>query len=224
MVKERLSWKNPFGLYPGNYRLEIAIEELDAAGEAESISDPEVYRTLTTLKLSPRWLPARRRDRLVSEHFGERGYSLEKRTFLGPGSELTLDFDEKYQISALGMVSSSQCYASFAQGKEIARISIHTGGEEEFEFPVRVGVETAKCWWEFSLPEKRKHRLAPIFRSWSSRSGEKEFRGYEYRALFPLPRPSTISSMTVKNVSENAGFSIADIILIPWEVEPDIAP
>lgn len=224
VVEERLSWKNPFGLYPGNYRLEVAIEDLDHDGEAVSISDQEVYRTLTTLKLSPRWLPAFRRDRLVSEYFGERAYSLKKRTFLGPGSELILDFDEKKQISAIGMVSSSQCYASFPQGKEIARIIIHSGGGEEFEFPVRVGVETAKCWWESVVPRKRKHRLAPVFRSWPVRYGENEFQAYEYRALFPLPHPSAISSMSVKNVSENAGFSIIDIILIPEEVDSDLNP
>ena len=224
VAEERLTWKNPFGLYPGNYRLEIAIEELDTDGAAATISDQQVYRTLTTLKLSPRWLPARRRDRLVSEHFGERANPLEKRTFLGPGSELTLDFDEKNQISAVGMVSSSQCYASFPQGKEIARITLHTAEGGEFKFPVRAGVETSKCWWEAVVPRKRKHRLAPVFRSWPVRSGETEFQAYEYRTLFPLPHPSAISSMSVKNVSENAGFSITDIILIPGEVESDLNP
>ncbi len=216
VAKQTLTWESPFHLYPGNYRLEIALEKPARAGEACATGQKGEYHALTVLPAAPRWLPAHTRESLIRQYFGATAHPLGKRSFLGPGVELDLEVAGEGKIAALGMVSSAQCYSSFPQGREIARVIV-SAGEDEFEFPVRMGIETAKCWWEAATTGMRKHRQAMVFRTWPVNNGEGNFRAFEYRAVFPLPQPLVISGLRVKNTSENAGLSIADIILVPEE-------
>lgn len=215
VVRQELDWENPFHLYPGKYRLEIALAEAAVADSAAGVMRDPVYHTLDVLELSPSWLPSRLRAEQISGHFGDAAYPLGKRTFLGPGSELGMTVAGEKKTAAVALVTSAQCYASFPQGREIARLIVSTGEGKKYDFPIRMGIETARTWWEGSPPALRMHRQAPVFRTWPIKRDGREFPAADYRAVFSFPEPGVISSFRVINVSANSGLYIEDIILIP---------
>lgn len=214
-VKPVLLWRNSSALYPGNYRLEVALTEAGPGGTEGALPDQDDYIPLAEMEIPPRWFPSSPRYELIKRHFGAGAYPVKKRTLLGPGSELVLEIDGSEPVTAIGMVSSARCFASFSQGRELARLTVRTGEGREYEFPISMGVDTAKCWWEASAPRKRGHRLAPLFRSWRVGPEAGKFSAHEYRAIFSLPCPAVVTSLTLNNIDQRAGLDIAEIILIP---------
>jgi len=173
------------------------------------------YLQLTSFALIPAWISGPGREELMKRHFGDGARSLGKGTFLGPGTELVIDFEEKEKVAGLGLVSYGHTSNSLSQGSPLGEIVVNSNDSGELILPITIGVHTAEVWWEYSPLWRVKHRQAPIYRSWPVSCRGKEFRAHEYYTLYSFPHPQAIKKIQFRNVSQKSGLSIIDLILIP---------
>lgn len=211
VVKRSFSWEDPLVLYPGRVRLEIAFY-LPEKGENLRAGGGD-YLPLTSFHLKPAWVPAPSRDGRIRECFGPGARALGKKTFLGPGGELTINLKDKPRVAALGLISYSHASNFLSQGKVLAKLIAET--EEGVKvFPVSAGRETAEVWWEYVPSWRGKHQRASIFASWPVSYRGKNFQAHEYYALFPFPRPLIVTSLKLKQVAGSSGLAVFNLILI----------
>ena len=215
VVKKKLSWKLPPVIYPGTIDWRLAFSEPVPPVGREGTAVERKLIPLPSFQLKPGWTSAVDRGRLVREYFGTAARALGKSTFLGPGAELELSFNDGEMAEGVGIVSCLHRGSSIPQGEAVGWISVKTEEGDDQAYPVIAGKDTAEVWWEFAEPWRRKHQQAPIFISWQVDSGKKQFKAHEYYAILSFPRPLTVKDLTFRNCSEKSGWYISDIVLIP---------
>ncbi len=219
-AREVVSTNLPFVLYPGKVSLRVAFRDIRSGKRLKSNSHDKEYYPLGEFNLTPAWREVSPRRGLVEERFGKGSRPLGRSVFLGPGSEVELEFTGEERVRALGLISYGHSSFSLPQGGLLGRLTLRTGEEGELVFPVTAGVETAEVWWENPPPLGRKHGPAPVFRSWPAVSGGEEFEAREYYAVFRLPRPLTLKSLRFENLSRRSGWHISDIVIVPSTSAP----
>jgi hypothetical protein len=125
-----------------------------------------------------------------------------------------LDFATPAAAAGVGVVSYLHRGAFLPQGTPAARILVETEGKESYSYSVVAGRDTADVWWQYADPWQRKHRLAPVFKSWKVNAGGKRFQAHEYYAVFSFPRPLAVKKLKFRNSSQKSGWRISDIVLI----------
>ncbi len=215
VVTERLCWKIPAVIYPGTVNWGLSFSKPDPPAGREEAAGVRDLLSLPPFRLKPAWMPAAERGRLVRERFGSRAISLAKSTFLGPGDELKLSFDEAKTAVGVGLVSYLHRGVSLPQGATVGRLFVETEGRETQSYSIVAGRDTADVWWEYAEPWRRKHQPAPVFRSWPVKSRRKGFQGHEYYAVLRFPRLLPVKGLKFRNSSDKSGWYISDIVLIP---------
>ena len=215
IVQRRLVFRLPPVLYPGSldWRIAFPLPSLMWGGEEETANG--IYLALPTISLEPGWAAAAEQREGVKRHFGESAYAVGKRTFLGPGTEIRLDFPGGQEAGGVGLISYLHRGPSIPQGTAVGSISVTTEEGVDRVYPVIAGRDTAEVWWEFAPNWRRKHKQAPIFRSWPVNSREKQFKACEYYAILSFPRTFIVKALTFKNCLGKSGWHISNIILLP---------
>ena len=213
VVKVVVSREIPLVLYPGSIQMDISIYDPELGGGLETGGAKSLG--LVSFNLSPGWNSFLPRNELIKSHFGSGARSLGEETFLGPGTEIMIDFKGQGKISGLGLISFGHTSSFLPQGSLLGEIVVNPDHGEELVLPIIVGIHTAEVWREYALPWQRKHRPAAIYRSWPINSRGKEFMAHEYYTVYSFPYPRIIRDIQIRNVSRNSGLYIRNLILIP---------
>ena len=214
VAKVRVRRNFPPILYPGHIDLVVDFTVSGAEGK-ESKRTVVVEKPFISFRLKPGWASAVIRPDLIEEKFGPGAGDLGRKTFLGPGDEVKLNLAKVETVVGVGIVSFLHRGSSVPRGTTVGRLFVETADQEEYDFPVIAGRDTAEVWWESLDPWLRKHERAPVFRSWRIDLDKKQFKAHEYYAIVFFPRPLAVKTIRMKNLSPGSGWYISDLVMIP---------
>jgi tetratricopeptide (TPR) repeat protein len=214
VVREELSWRLPRAIYPGSVNFSLSFSGPDKTVNLPLPGEPSDRLFLLARDISPHWMESQIDERLVLEKFGSAARPLGRSIFLGPGDAAEMAVEESKPVAGIGLISYSQASFTIGRGMLLANITVRTGGGQELVFPIRSGEETGEVWWEFIEPHRRKYPLPPVFRSWASTSGERQFQAYEYYACYDITPPLNLVSIKIENTGINGGFYVTDVVFI----------
>ena len=186
----------PQDIWPGE--TEVLISFLDQAGQALRIFGERGYElplALTTVR--PGVFPGSPVDLPSGEIPGEGIIDLGLGTVLSGRSAVSVRPESEIEVSGIGLVSYTMDTVPLPGGTEVARVGCRGDDGSLYEFPVRLGIESADVHLERWPANITGHLPAEIFSSEIIREGDCEFPAHSYRTLFRFPRPIRLEEIRI---------------------------
>ncbi len=146
---------------------------------------------------------------------------LKVRTVLAGDNEMEVELAGSGPVSAVGIISYTVGTISLPQETEIGTLGGWGPGGAEFEYPIRLGMETADRWLESRPPHVRRHQAGEIV--YSRRvEGERDFQWHFYLELFLVPVPGPLEKLVLRYTGPAGGcWMVRNIFLLS---EEDLLP
>ncbi len=145
---------------------------------------------------------------------GKNDTSLDMKTVLAGTAEVHTEVGRENRCRGLGIISFTEGSTSLPGGTEIARTECWTADGKRFDFPIRLGEETADRWLESRAPGRARHSPARIFSSHREERKGKVFNSHSYRTVLPFPATAELKLIKMTYTCPQGGSWVIESLFL----------
>ncbi len=210
----------PWDIVP--LRMEVSIGFLDESEKPLRIFKSRDFELkLAEVEIKPALFSYPASGPIISRLPWKNLKDLQVRTVLAGEEMIEVETTGLGPAAAVGIISYTVGTIPFPQGTEIATLGGRGPGGMEFNYPIRLGQETADRWLESRSLPVRRHQTGEIV--YSRRvEGERDFQWHFYLALLPLPESGPVEKIIMKYTSPEGGCWVVNNIFLLPEQNPSL--